>query len=199
MTFENIVGHKICLRDWILEDIGAYRMWQKPGMPWQALDGPYYRSQVDESNQLADRLTEKIKNSEFHTPRSQLVVADALTKNLIGTVSSYWESKETNWLCAGISIYDHEKWGQGIGWEALGLWIDYLFVNHPEIVRLDMRTWSGNIGLINLAKKLGFIEEARFRNARVVDGKYFDGLGFGILRQEWVELNPLGFSRRILK
>ncbi|WP_374073497.1 GNAT family N-acetyltransferase [Bdellovibrio bacteriovorus] len=190
-------GSKIRLRDWRLEDVAPFRRWQKPGMPWQTLDGPYYRSTEDESERLADELKSRIEKADFPTPRMRLVIADRRTNELIGTVSSYWESKETNWLCAGISIFDHAKWGQGIGWEALGLWIDYLFENHPNIVRLDMRTWSGNVGLIHLAKKLGFVREACFRNARIVDGKYFDGLGFGILRSEWYELNPSGFSARI--
>lgn len=103
-------------------------------------------------------------------------------------------SKETHWLCAGISIFDDSRWGRGIGTEALGLWTEWLFGNHPQIVRLDMRTWSGNIGLIRLAKKLGFTQEACFRNARLVDGKYFDGLGFGILRSEWEALHPGDFA-----
>jgi len=41
------------------------------------------------------------------------------------------------------------------------------------------------MGMIKLARKLGFQQEACFRKARIVDGKYYDGLGFGILREEW--------------
>jgi RimJ/RimL family protein N-acetyltransferase len=39
--------------------------------------------------------------------------------------------------------------------------------------------------MIKLSKKLGFKQEACFRKVRVVGGKHFDGLGFGILREEW--------------
>lgn len=185
MAFGIIEGKKIKLRDWILADVEKFREWQKPGQRWQELDGPYYRSNVDESAQLAAKLQTQIENGDFPNPRARLVIADIHTNALIGTVSSYWESKETNWLCIGITIYDSSRWGQGIGAEAMGLWIDYLFASHPEIVRLDMRTWSGNEGLIRLAKKLGFTQEACFRKARIVDGKHYDGLGFGILREEW--------------
>lgn len=197
MELKSIEGKKIRLRDWLIEDVEPYRNWQKPGMPWQSLDGPYYRSQRDESDLLANEILKQIESANFPKPRARLVIADLATNKLIGTVSSYWESKETNWLCAGISIFDHEKWGQGIGREALGLWIEYLFRSHTNIVRLDMRTWSGNVGLIGLARKLGFTQEACFRNARIVDGKYYDGLGFGILRSEWNEFNPNGFEANI--
>lgn len=178
-------GQKVVLRDWLEHDVEPFRLWQKPGQAWQALDGPYYRTSQDESDQLAKQLRAAIGSSNFPTPRMRLVIADAATDHLIGTVSSYWESKETNWLCIGITIFDSSRWGQGIGVEAMRLWIDHLFIVRPELVRLDMRTWSGNSGLIRLASKLGFKQEACFRKARIVDGEYYDGLGFGILREEW--------------
>lgn len=127
-----------------------------------------------------------------------LVIALRDDDELIGTVTWTWESVETHWPLVGISIFDERLWGHGIGSEALGLWCEYLFDTLPQIVRLDLRTWSGNIGMVSLARKLGFVEEARFRNARIVDGEYFDGLGFGILRHEWCERYPDGFAHAII-
>jgi RimJ/RimL family protein N-acetyltransferase len=63
----------------------------------------------------------------------------------------------------------------------------------PHIVRLDLRTWSGNHGMMRLAEKLGYQQEARFRQARIVEGRYYDGLGYGILRAEWETQHPKGF------
>jgi putative hydrolase of HD superfamily len=67
----------------------------------------------------------------------------------------------------------------------LRLWCDHLFATVPEFARLDLRTWSGNERMIKLARKLGFREEARFRDARIVKGETYDALAFGILREEW--------------
>jgi putative hydrolase of HD superfamily len=36
-----------------------------------------------------------------------------------------------------------------------------------------------------VAQKLGFQQEACFRNARIVDGAFYDSLAYGILREEW--------------
>lgn len=176
---------KIRLRDWTLADLESYRHWQKPGHQWQTLDGPYYQSKSDESEKKTENLRKYIESTPFPTPRMHMAIADINTNKLLGSVTSYWESIETNWLCIGITIYDPHYWGKGIGTDAMKLWVDYLFKHRPEIVRLDMRTWSGNQGLMNLARKLGFTQEACFRNARIVDGKYYDGLGYGILRSEW--------------
>lgn len=116
---------------------------------------------------------------------------------MIGLVSRYWISEETQWAAIGIVIYDPAHWRQGIGYEALGLWTDYLFEQQPSWVRLDLRTWSGNTGMMQLAEKLGYTLEARFRKARVVNGQYYDGLGYGVLREEWQAHFPLGFRSTI--
>jgi len=62
-------------------------------------------------------------------------------------------------------------------------------------VRLDLRTWSGNRGMMRLAEKLGYAQEARFRRARLVTGAYYDGMGYGVLREEWQRWYPHGFAR----
>jgi putative hydrolase of HD superfamily len=48
--------------------------------------------------------------------------------------------------------------------------------------------------MMKVAKKLGFTKEAVFRMARIVEGEYYDGLGYGILRTEWEERYTKGFS-----
>jgi len=125
------------------------------------------------------------------------VIADRRTDTLPGRVTFYWQSKETNWLSVGIGLYDPEAWGKGLGYEALGLWSEYLFEAIPDLVRLDLRTWSGNAGMMHLAEKVGFVEEARFRKARIVNGEYFDGMGYGVLREEWRERYPYGFAQAL--
>jgi RimJ/RimL family protein N-acetyltransferase len=118
---------------------------------------------------------------------------------LLGTVSRYWIGRETNWLAVGIALYDPARWGQGYGYEALGLWCEYLWATMPELLRLDLRTWSGNHGMMALARKLGFQEEARFRKARIVAGAVYDGMGYGVLREEWVARYPRGFATALFE
>lgn len=189
-------GKKITLRDWTLADLDPYAHWLAPGHHWQRLDGPYYPGPTpDEIPSLIEKTRARINAGNWSTPRTRLVIARA--DRLIGIVSRYWISEETNWSAVGITIYDPALWGQGIGYEALGLWSDYLFRAAPEWVRLDLRTWSGNHGMMRLALKLGYQEEARFRMARIVDGQYYDGMGYGVLRREWEARYPGGFSAHL--
>jgi RimJ/RimL family protein N-acetyltransferase len=64
------------------------------------------------------------------------------------------------------------------------MWNDYLFT-HMDMVRLGIGTWSGNVRMIGLARKLGMIEETRVRKARIVRGEHYDAIKMGILREEW--------------
>ncbi len=189
-----LVGKHIVLRDWQYTDLERYEYWLQPGQRWQELDAPYY-SKPDraEIEQLLAQLREAIASDTVRNPCTNLAVASNTTEELLGRVSWYWQSEETNWLSVGIVLYNPAIWGKGIGYEAPGLWSDYLLTSMPTLARLDLRTWSGNPGMIRLAQKLGYREEARFRNARIVSGTYYDGMGYGVLREEWTEQYPKGF------
>jgi hypothetical protein len=46
--------------------------------------------------------------------------------------------------------------------------------------------------------RLDFVKEPRFRNARIVNGEYFDGMVFDVLREEWRERYPDGFAYNLI-
>jgi len=99
-------------------------------------------------------------------------------------VSWYFESEPTDWRRMGIVLFDPGSWSGGRGAEALRLWTDYMFAT-TVIVRLDLATWSGNIGMCRVAVQVGWTDEARFREARVVRGRRFDSVVYGVLRRDW--------------
>ncbi|MGD8394113.1 MAG: GNAT family protein [Candidatus Eiseniibacteriota bacterium] len=193
-----IHGPHIMLRDWRLADLESLRYWLSPEREWHRWDGPYYPR--PNAREIARRLRAKrelIVSGLFPTPRRSLAIAERTGDRLLGQVIWYWQSQETDWLSAGIAVFDPRERGRGAGYAALGLWCDYLWQAMPSIVRLDLRTWSGNGRMIRLAEKLGFREEARFRKARIVEGTHHDGLGFGVLREEWEGRYPGGFAAHL--
>lgn len=190
-----VEGKQVRLRDWSLDDLQVYAHWLEPNHKWQKLDGPYYpQPTVDKIPGIIAKIQARITENKFTDPRSRLVMAESQHNQIIGQVSSYWISEETNWLAAGIVIYDPSLWRRGYGFEALGLWTDYLFRTNPNLARLDLQTWSGNTGMMGLAIKLGYQLEGRFRKARIVDHEHYDALGYGILREEWQAQYPQGFG-----
>ena len=188
-------GVRLALRDWTERDLPTLESWLQPGHAWQDLDGPYFGPPSNEERErVLDRYRDAVGSGRLAVPRRELAIARIEDDLLVGRVNRYWQSRETHWLSLGITIFDPDHWGRALGFEALGLWCEYVLDNLPDVIRLDLRTWSGNERMIRLAARLGYVEEARFRKARVVDGEYYDSVGYGILREEWRARSPDGFA-----
>jgi RimJ/RimL family protein N-acetyltransferase len=189
-------GTAVTLRGWTAPDLDAFRGWLRPEHEWHRWDGPYYPVPVaDQADALVAALARSsgldLPDGEDPPTAGELLPPARLVVDvegaLVGTVAWYWESRETEWARMGVTVYDPEVRGRGIGRTALGLWTSFLFES-TSWVRLDFATWSGNGAMLGVGKALGFAEEARFRQARVVDGARYDSVVMGVLRDEWRDL-----------
>ncbi|WP_082234369.1 GNAT family N-acetyltransferase [Halobacillus massiliensis] len=179
-----LTGNRVTLRSIQEEDIPKlWEMIYKPKNPeWKKWDAPYYPLEphtLDTYRSHENARKERLKETD---PDSRLIIeADG---KIVGTVSYYWEHKASLWLEVGISIYSEDHWGDGYGFEALTLWIDHLFHVLP-LVRVGLTTWSKNKRMMRVGEKLGMKLEGRMRKCRIYEGKYYDSIRMGILREEW--------------
>jgi RimJ/RimL family protein N-acetyltransferase len=150
---------------------------------WKKWDAPYFPLKFKTLDEYTNRMHE-ILNKNEEVPPAMIIEVD---KTVIGTVSYYWEHKESLWLEVGIVIYDPSYWNGGYGTEALKIWIDHLFSSMP-LVRIGLTTWSGNQQMIRCAEKLGMKLEGRLRKCRFYNGEYYDSIRMGVLREEWDNL-----------
>ncbi|WP_301108334.1 GNAT family protein [Sporosarcina sp.] len=179
-----IVGTKITLREITLKDVEDFYYWkyiekEQAAKKW---NGPY----IPEEMKTKDQFTEELLNHNEILPNVPDTLLIEVEGKFIGAVSAYWIDKNTNWLETGIVIYDKDFWNGGYGFEAYKLWIDFLF-QATDLHRLGMSTWSGNIRMMKVAEKIGMQEEGRIRNARTVEGQFYDAIKMGMLRDEWEE------------
>jgi putative hydrolase of HD superfamily len=180
-----VFGNKCALRTGRPEDEPVLREWARPHHDWHRWDGPYFPRPTDaEAEAFATALAHQPADAAGSPPPNRVVVAHPATDQLLGTVGWYWESEVTEWARMGIVLYDPSVRGRGVGREALRLWTSFLF-ERTDWVRLDLATWSGNTAMTTVASAAGFVEEARFRRARVVDGVRYDSVVYGVLREEW--------------
>ncbi|WP_158633072.1 GNAT family N-acetyltransferase [Amycolatopsis sp. WAC 01376] len=183
-------GEKVRLRDWRPSDLPSLEDLLDPARPWHKTNGPYFGTPTAAAvASTAIELT--TTKAERPDPRTSLAVCDLGDDRLIGRVSWYWESRQTDWRRMGLVIYDERYWGGGFGTEALRLWTTYLF-SRTDTLRLDFATFSGNPGMIAVGRRLGFVEEGRFRRARRWSGGVHDAVVYGVLREEWEQLDPSG-------
>ncbi|WP_434812349.1 GNAT family N-acetyltransferase [Microbacterium sp. bgisy189] len=169
-------------------DLDQYRQWLQPDQDWHRWDGPYFpKLSATEVDGVCDRLATSLADGSYasRAPLERAVIATIAEPDvMLGTVSWHWESEVSDWRRMGITVYDPQQRGRGVGTAALALWTDYLF-RATDVVRLDYSTWSGNERMLAVGRRLGFREEARFRDARVVRGERYDSVVMGILRSEW--------------
>jgi RimJ/RimL family protein N-acetyltransferase len=176
-----IIGQEIVLRQMLptdarwLTDAMARGAWWRLESPWE---GPPTRADLR-------RIPAQVRTlaRERTLPPTRMVI-ETRAGRPIGTVTRYWADERTAWLEVGVGIYHQRHWGRGYGREALALWVDYLFETLP-LRRIGLRTWSGNPRMVRLARRLGFAQEARFRDAYHAGGRAYDRLAFGLLRREW--------------
>lgn len=182
----SITGRRCRLRDWRPDDVPVFAGWQAPEHAWHDTNGPYFGKPTAEDiartvAQLADRAHTPVEGRP--EPRPSLAVVD-LADRLVGHVTWYWESEQTNWRRMGVVLYDPTCHRRGIGTQAMALWTTYLFVT-TTARRLDFATYSGNPAMCAIGRRLGFVEEGRFRDARAWDGHVYDSIIYGVLRAEW--------------
>jgi len=178
----NINGQRVTLRNATPADLDALYFWKyvdekQAAKQW---NGPY----IQEKHLTKSEFLKEWANDEELCKGVASTLIITVNGQFIGVVGAYWVDQNTNWLETGIVTYNTDYWNGGYGSEAYRLWIDYLFNNSP-LHRLGMSTWSGNERMIRVAEKLGMQCEARIRDARIVDGKYYDAIKMGILRSEW--------------
>ena len=176
----------IILRELRIEDLEDYLYWNHPSREFHKLNGPYFvKDNEEELRKYVADLKERFINGEKNIFPNRKIIANKVTNEIIGQVNWYWKSQETLWMEIGIAIFNEDYWGCGIGYNALRIWIDEIFVQNPELVRIGLTTWSGNERMMNLSEKLGLKKEAVYRKARIVESKYYDSVSYGMLREEW--------------
>jgi len=211
--FVEIRGERVILRDSRPEDIEARMRWSTVDVAWQDWDGPWEGRVITPPERIAaaKRKLRREMDRPLPVPRSRLFI-ERIGGPLLGWVNRYRDDaiNRTTWV--GISICESTFWCQGLGTEALRLWVDYLFREwattgstgsgqarvaptsagpgmqaNSSLHRIGTETWSGNLRMIRCAEKCGFILEGRFRETVEVRGQRYDGVKFGLLRRECEE------------
>ena len=190
-----IIGQKIFLRDLIEEDIEDRIRWEtietewlEWDAPWEVEDEPFnpekYRIMMNE------RLSRMQDSNKFRYG-FQICVNDE-TKKHIGWVNAYYIDNDYSYtnnegkLTIGINIPDMNSRRKGYATEAWMLYIKYAMDNGYRDIYTQ--TWSGNIRVIGLMRKLGFEVCNLEEGARIVREKIYDGLTFKLNIRKYKEL-----------
>lgn len=185
---------QVRLRDYHDGDLAALAEQLAPHRAWHRTNGPYFGAMTEDDVRSVlsrTRAEMAVPVMERPVPRERLAIVDPVTDRLLGEVTWYWESRETDWRRLGVVVREDSCRGRGIGTTALRLWTAYLFAT-TDALRLDLATYSGNPAMIRAATKAGYVEEGRMRRARRWSGGVHDAVVLGTLREEWQEREGIG-------
>lgn len=117
----------------------------------------------------------------------RFIICDLQDDRAIGRVDIF-EIDRGNGNCAfGITLGEPDRWGQGLGTDAVGAVIDFAF-GELRMERVWLDTDADNLRAQAAYRKAGFTEEGRLRHVWFQDGGYTDDIRMGILREEWLAL-----------
>lgn len=108
------------------------------------------------------------------------------TGELAGSISLWGADSKDRDAELAILIGPKERWGQGLGTEAVRLMLDYGF-REMNLHRIHLHVHGYNARAMRAYEKCGFQVEGRLREAFFRDGKWHDRLVMGILQREWLE------------
>lgn len=185
ITYENIT-----LRDYVLSDVEDEVRWTNVETEWFHSDTPWMTLEPVDAEELRADMVEIMNSMPENAIRWRLEIE--IDGKHIGLVSSYYLDKNfeyTPWdsidqsknaaenhsiRALGIEICEMEYWGKGIGTKVLTALMEY-YRSFGEN-RFLIETWSGNLRMLGCARKLGFHEVKRTKDAHIVGGEMVDDL-----------------------
>lgn len=92
-----------------------------------------------------------------------------------------WSARH-GWV--GIGVGEREFWGKGYGTDAMQVLLRYAF-EELNLNRVNLNVFEYNERAQKSYLKCGFVEEGRARKSMLRDGKRWDIVFMGVLRDEW--------------
>jgi len=88
----------------------------------------------------------------------------------------------------GLGIGETDYWSKGYGTDVMNVLLRYAFTE-INLKRVTLTVFEYNPRAIRSYEKAGFRHEGRLRRLLNREGRRWDELFMGILREEWLELN----------
>lgn len=125
------------------------------------------------------------KDQEESRSLFYFTIRDIQDDHLIGSAKVYWVDWSNSNGFIRIGIGKKSDRGRGIGSEVLQILLRFCFTE-LNLFRVTAIIQEYNLAAQRIFTKAGFVEEVRRREAVFRDGRRWDVIHYGILRDEWL-------------
>jgi len=139
---------------------------------------PLSPAQVKKKYAAIEKEMEEEKNRYYFTIRT------LEEDRLVGFTRIAWISWSHGYGAIQIGVGDPNDRRKGYGQEALKLLLRFAF-QEVNLHRINAQVPEYNRAAMNMFKKAGFVEDVRRREALNREGKRWDMIHLGLLRDEW--------------
>lgn len=162
----------------------AFARWHRDSEFKRLLDSgaPRLHSQKASQKWLEKELEEVGVNQHWFSIRT---LAD---DKLLGDIDLFVHDWSARDAFVGLGIGEREFWGRGYGTDVMNVMLRYAFTE-VNLRRVTLTVFEYNPRAIRSYEKAGFRHEGRMRGFLNKEGKRWDMLFMGILREEWMGLD----------
>jgi RimJ/RimL family protein N-acetyltransferase len=129
---------------------------------------------------------EKQAENSFNAERYSFSVRTLAEDKFIGFLG-VWVDLIHSEAWVGIGIGEREFWSKGYGTDLMKLCMQYVFMELC-LERLSLGLHEYNPRALRSYEKCGFRLEGRTRQDLMREGRRYDSLWMGILREEWLQM-----------
>lgn len=162
----------------------AFTRWSHNSEYLRLLNSSAHRMQSAKSTaKWMEKELEEISNAS-HYFSIRTLAEDKLIGDL-GLDVVDWSGRDA---FVGLGIGETEYWGKGYGTDVMNILLRFAFAE-INLRRVTLTVFEYNPRAIRSYEKAGFRQEGRLRKVLNKEGRRWDMLYMGILREEWMELN----------
>jgi RimJ/RimL family protein N-acetyltransferase len=125
---------------------------------------------------------EDIRSAYNSKDEAYLMVVKKSNNKAIGFIRVNGIPNKNVWL--RMIIGDKNAWGKNYASDAIRCVLKWLFYE-LNIHRVELETYTTNKRAIRFFEKMGFKKEGVLREAHFCDGKYYDIISYGLLKDEF--------------
>ncbi len=141
----------------------------------------------DPARRFSVRTTQKWIEKSLENDNDYNFVIRTLTDDRIiggiGLDGIRWTHRDT---FVGIGIGDRDLWGKGYGTDAMKIILRYAFTE-LNLRRVTLDVFEYNPRGVHSYEKAGFVIEGRERGQILREGRRWDVIYMGILREDWIK------------
>ena len=171
-----LIGPSVYLRPVEVADAAAVQPW---------FNDPDVRRTVRRNQPMSLAAEEEfLRRASDSAANLPLAVMTRGEDRFIGLTGLHEIDDRSRHAAFGLLIGDKSMWGRGYGTEVTRLVVEHAF-RTMNLNRVWLHVFEYNERGIRAYARVGFREEGRLRQHTFHDGRYWDVLTMGLLRDEW--------------